>query len=67
MNPIDPVTIFILLPADGFTRELSPGVAPTCADPDLWGYLAKCRSFPHDQTWLHAAAALGHTERFRFL
>ena len=40
---------------------------PLPRHPDLWGYLVEARVGPHQQSWLHAASALGHVERIRFL
>ena len=64
---IDGVLIAICLAQNGYTCDL----ALVSRDPELWSYLAARpvgRTVPSKAlTWLHAAAALGHEDRVRFL
>ena len=62
----DAVAILILVAANGFSSDLAHCASVT-RDPDFWSYLARAHIGPNKQSWLHAAAALGHTERVAFL
>ena len=67
-NRIDPIWVFIRLAENGYASDIQ-AVASLSRDPELWSYLARSprgdEEFP--TTWLHAAAALGHTDRISFL
>ena len=66
-TPPDPIVILILVAANGYANDIAAAVAPLSRDPDLWSYLVKCRLGRVGYTFLHAAAALGHTEMLSFL
>ena len=65
---IDPVTILILVCANGYTADVASCASRLSKDRDLWSYLCspKAKGGSH---WLAAAAAaaLGHVDRVRFL
>ena len=63
---IDPIAILILCVANGFAGDLLPAASLT-GDPDFWSYLVNAPNGLYRRTWLEAAAALGHSERVRFL
>ena len=65
-SPPDPITILILVAANGFTADII-ACASLTRDPDLWSYLVKEKLGEHRLSWLHAAAALNHADRVHFL
>ena len=66
MSSPDPVSILILLAANGYAADIL-ACASLTRDPDLWSYLARVPIGQSELTWLHEAAALGHLDRVRFL
>ena len=60
------VTILNLLVMNGFA-DAGMEIPLLTRDPDVWNSLARRARGPNAHTWLHAAAALGHTQRVAFL
>ena len=67
LQQADPIAILILVAANGFTHDIAPVACLLSRDPDLWSYLSQGYMNSVGCSWLHAASALGHAGRVKFL